>query len=225
MELKPQDIRRVFATMGRVLAWSWKNPHIILGTWIAVWGVVLSYVALTGGLGMALTLGVGGVMNMTSVMGFAVPLFALFIMLSQEIVPMIWSAIERAAYRLFRKAIQEIKEAINKIRQLAERIWEKIQQLFERVRKFVEGGMGMKKLLGETLQDIHRDLAEMDRLSPETRDMTDSLRQQTNAIVMDALWVGEHPEHLGNTSFVEDYENNISTTFTRLVQASTEKNL
>lgn len=133
MRLTAKHLETGFRIVWKGVDWSWKNPHLILGTWMAVWGSMLAYVAVRTGLGSALTLGVTGLGSMTSLTGFMIPLFASFIMVSKELVPLLWSWAEDAAYRVIRKVIREVQEAMEKIKEIAERVWKKIQELFQRI--------------------------------------------------------------------------------------------
>lgn len=201
----------------------WKFPTWILNGWIVTWTGLLIYTLFASGIPSTITLLTSGVLNMTSILGFGIPVFAMIIMFSKDV----WNFFENAFYRIFRKVKKEFEEAYKKIKELLEKIGKKIEELIKQIKKFfdkvgdtakkaannVKKGIDkIKKVFGNELHDIYLaqqalndDLDELDRLAPETSTYTSSIRTTSNDMVNVALQsLGRDSSYLGDSvSFVQ----------------------
>lgn len=190
-------------TLQRLVSWVWSNPTTILYGWLGTWISLLTYSIYSTGLASALTLATAGVFNVSSAIGLAVPALALFILFSKTVVPAAWSWLEQAAYRVFRKVMKELKEAWEKVQKLMAKIWKKMQELFQTIQKLVDTITGkaantakqavktvnkvvnaLKKLAASQQSSLHQDLAELERIVPESASHTAHLREAIDAAVV-----------------------------------------
>ena len=226
------------------IAFVWKYPESILGAWAVLWLSLIFFSVKGLGIPFTVTLVSAGMLNATSVIGLVIPLFALFVIFSKELVPAVWKALEEGFYKIFRKVKKEFEEAYKKIKELMKSIIDKIKDLIEKIKEFFEK---MKKLVTEAFdkmknagknaakkvtkavkkllkaetdqvalsyQALQADLDRLDRVAPETTELTGSIRKtaaEAVGSVHSALSEDSH-QYLGSWQGVDNLVNDLSQT-------------
>lgn len=210
---KEQILSAFVSGVWKVISYVYKYPQHLLYGWGIGWGFVLLATLVDNGPGPAVLLITSGVLNISSVIGLAIPMFALSLMFAEYIIPATWDFFENAFYRIFRKVKKEFEEAYNKIKEVIEAISkgikdliEKIKDLSDKITEFfnkIGGGItdgakdvgnkikdGLSKLFGTELQAIQEShqsllghLDRLDKLAPEEKSFTDSIRQMSSEAV------------------------------------------
>lgn len=176
-----------------IMSWVWKNPTGLLIGWIGAWVMLLGYTLHTSDMVNVILLGTSGMLNIMSPVGLGLPILAVFLIFAQTLIPMLWQALEKAAYRIFRKVIDTMKKAVEAVQKLIQKIAGQIKKLTDSIAKLFGGS---KKNLKAELQELAQNhgelmesLSQMDILAPEAAQHTMQIREASHAMVSEAVGV------------------------------------
>lgn len=192
-----QAMADLFSFIWRALRWFVSNSEMVIGGWIAIWTSVLSFVFFNDGFATALLLFTSGVMNMTSMVGLAVPAAALANIFAQQLLETIQNSVKTA----FKKVLEEIRNFFRKVEDLFNEIGRQIRDFFGGVRNFFTGqtqeDLEMLQLSYKMLA-LHLDT--LSAISPESEPAISAIKTTATTILNHAEAAYEDRKLLGSSA-------------------------
>lgn len=190
-------IKNTFGFIWDATKWFWNNSETVIGAWIAVWTSVLSFVLYNDGFGTALMLFTSGVMNLTSMVGLAVPGIALANIFAKQALDMVQSAVKVA----FKKALDDIRNFFKKVEDELNKVWQHIRSFFDSIKRFFTG-QGDLEMLQLSYEMLSLQLDTLGTISPASAPAIASMKTTAASMLQEAEKAHEDRKLLGASADV-----------------------
>ena len=218
-------IKGLIALFWRGLRWFYDNPETVIVGWIVIWTSVLSFVFFNNDFASALMLFTSGVMNMTSIVGLAVPALALSNIFFQQTLSMLQSGVKVA----FKKALDDIRNFFKKVEDELKKVGRDIQDFFKKIGRFFTGQELDFEMLQLSYEMLALRLDPLGSISPESAPTIAAMKKTAARIMKQAKAAHDERELLGsspsaaaaNADVVQQLQQKLTMQFELLSQSLT----